>query len=154
MSPTEIVDTHAREELEVKKRALHSISLKSIKETCDLNSKQIAALEQNCNRRIGDLEQHRGECDNKHETALQHRRKSDQEMSVIATTLQESLKVSQQMQETMTKLLSTVEKHAPTVERSSKTHITLDGMKALFIYVGCTSTAIIATKYILEFFQR
>lgn len=143
MSLLESVDIQAREDIEKLKEQYTQSGLERLTE-----------FEEKLGRRFGDLERKFTECDAKHEAHNSQRRKSDTEMSHIAATLQETLTVHRQTQATMSQLLLTVEKHTPTVERSSKTHTTFDGLKSFMIYAACVSACILAIQHILEVFLR
>lgn len=156
MSLLESVDTQAREDIEKLRQEQYTQSalIEENKNCCAKRLEQITALETTFGRRVGDLELRFTGCDDKHEAANQHRRKSDHEMSIISATLQESLTVTKQMQATMTQLLTTVEKHAPTVERSNKTHTTLDGLKSFMIYAACIAAFLMGLQQAIELFVR
>ena len=163
MSLLESIDLQARADIEKLKQEQYAQAALIDKNQgdCCKNAEQLTAVEALHSRRLGDLEHRFVECDTKHEAHNHHRRKSDQEMSVITSTLQESLAVNKQIQETnvknqetLTKLLATVELHAPTVERSQKSYTTIDGVKAFLLYVGCISVTYFFLQHILEVIQR
>lgn len=155
MDTLEVADPQARADIELikKEQYAQSARIKENKDCCEANSKRLDELLPEHNRRIGDLERRSVECDNKHEVHNHHRRKSDLEMSTITTTLQESLSVNKQMQETLTKLLTTVEDHAPTVKRARDTHTWWDKSRELLVIAAVIYGGIHGAEQIVAFFK-
>lgn len=148
-------DLQARQDIEKIKEEQYAQSelLKATKDCCEANSKRLDEILPEHKRRIGDLERRFTDCDTKHETHTHHRRKSDQEMSVIATTLQQSLKVSQETKDTMEKMLKLVEEHAPTVKRAKDNHTFWDKSKELLILIAIVYGALHGAEQIASFFK-
>ena len=151
----EVTDPQARADIAKlqKEQYAQSVFIRENKECCEANTKRLDELLPEHNRRIGDLERHSTECDGKHELHIHHRRKSDHEMSIISTTLQESLTVNKQMQETLTKLLTTVEDHAPTVKRAKDTHTWWDKTRELLVIVALVYGATHGAEQLAAFFR-
>ena len=74
-------------------------------------------------------------------------------MSIISTTLQESLTVNKQMQETLTKLLTTVEDNAPTIKRARDNQTWWDKSKEILIVVAIVYGALHGAEEIAAFFR-
>lgn len=155
MSLLESIDFQARADIEKLKQEQYAQAALIDKNQgdCCKNAEQLTAVEALHSRRLGDLEHRFTECDTKHEAHNHHRRKSDQEMSVITSTLQESLAVTKQMQETMTKLLTTVEEHAPTVKRAKDTQTWWDKSRELLIIITVVYGGLHGAEQIASFFK-
>lgn len=102
--------------------------------------------------RITTLEQRFSGCDLKHESHTQHRRQSDSQMATITGTLNETLSVNRQSQQTLNELLAIVRAHTATVDRSRDSYTTWDGMKSFFIYAAVVSAGIYGIKQISVIF--
>ena len=155
MDSLEVTDPIARADIAKLKKEQYAQSelLKANKICCEAATKQLNETLPEHNRRIGDLERHSTECDGKHEVHIHHRRKSDHEMSIISTTLQESLTVNKQMQETLTKLLTTVEDNAPTIKRARDNQTWWDKSKEILIVVAIVYGALHGAEEIAAFFR-
>lgn len=155
MSLLESIDFQARADIEKLKQEQYAQAALVDKNQgdCCKNAEQLTAVEVLHSQRLGDLEHRFTECDTKHEAHNHHRRKSDQEMSVITSTLQESLAVTKQMQETMTKLLATVEEHAPTVKRAKDTQTWWDKSRELLIIITVVYGGLHGAEQIASFFK-
>lgn len=155
MSLLESIDFQARADIEKLKQEQYAQAALIDKNQgdCCKNAEQLTAVEALHSRRLGDLEHRFVECDTKHEAHNHHRRKSDNEMKLIADTLQQSLAVTKQMQETMTKLLATVEEHAPTVKRAKDTQTWWDKSRELLIIITVVYGGLHGAEQITSFFK-
>ncbi len=162
MSLIESADPQAREDIGRLKAEQYAQSerLKAAEELGIKHTEQISGIEGNFGRRFDDFDRRFQACDHKHEAANQHRRKSDNEMKLIADTLQQSLEVNKQIQETnvknqetLTKLLSTVEAHAPTVERAKANHTWWDKSKELLIVIAIVYAGLHGAEDIAAYFK-
>lgn len=155
MSLLESIDFQARADIEKLKQEQYAQAALIDKNQgdCCKNAEQLTAVEALHSRRLGDLEHRFTECDTKHEAHNHHRRKSDNEMKLIADTLQQSLAVTKQMQETMTKLLATVEEHAPTVKRAKDTQTWWDKSRELLIIITVVYGGLHGAEQIASFFK-
>lgn len=155
MDLIEVTDPEARADIEElrKEQYAQSVLIQANKDCCEAVNKQLTETIPAHNRRIGDLERRFTDCDSKHESHSYHRRKSDQEMSTISTTLNETLEVNKQTKETMDKLLKIVEEHAPTVKRAKDTHTWWDKSKELLIIIAVVYGALHGAEQIAAFFR-
>lgn len=155
MSLLESIDFQARADIEKLKQEQYAQAALIDKNQgdCCKNAEQLTAVEALHSRRLGDLEHRFVECDTKHEAHNHHRRKSDNEMKLIADTLQQSLEVNKQMQETMAKLLTTVEEHAPTVKRAKDTQTWWDKSRELLIIITVVYGGLHGAEQIASFFK-
>lgn len=162
MSLLESIDFQARADIEKLKQEQYAQAALIDKNQgdCCKNAEQLTAVEALHSRRLGDLEHRFTECDTKHEAHNHHRRKSDNEMKLIADTLQQSLEVNKQIQETnvknqetLTKLLATVEEHAPTVKRAKDTQTWWDKSRELLIIITVVYGGLHGAEQIASFFK-
>jgi len=161
MSLLETADLQARDEIVAIKKEQYAQSelIRSVKEECAKNKKELDASGIRIEGRVEQLERRFVGCDNKHDAHNKHRRQSDLEMATIATTLNETLAVNKQTQVTLsetqtalTELLTIVRAHAKTVDRTQKSYTTWDGVKEFFIYVAVLSAGLYGVKNVLDFF--
>lgn len=155
MEKLEVTDPEARAEIENLKKEQYAQSerIKANRDCCEKTTKRLDATLPEHNRRIGDLERRFTDCDGKHESHSFHRRKSDQEMTTISATLNETLEVNRQTKETMGKLLKIVEEHAPTVKRAKDTHTWWDKSKEILILAAIIYGGLHGVEQIAAFFK-
>ncbi len=152
-TPTaEVIDILAREEIhriKDEQYAQHALidSAKNLAQTAAELTKITSERQTSF---IVEFERRMGGCDAQHEAAGYHRRKSDQEMSVIAKTLQETLEINRQNQTTNARILEILEEHSTTVKRVQKSHTTVDTLK---IWLGYLAIAYVAWSQLKDLVQ-